>query len=231
MLEILKTPDWKNIVPLQYYLQPLEDAIDAVVKELLKMHKKGPLQCKYFIEKNEELMKLVCDMVRKDVTAQWLAGNELKRDQFKFMYKCQKILYDSALRDYLIADKKKSFRVLNDVLPMIIAFESLLVIRDIEDNKLADALKEKTKAARRVALFGEQDEDEKQQEEAENIAMKHNTQQLGKKVSVDQDPAATEAMRVKAALDAEIAKYGVSVNSKLIMAVENLDLGVILQRR
>ena len=175
MLEILKTPDWKNIVPLQYYLQPLEDAIDAVVKELLKMHKKGPLQCKYFIEKNEELMKLVCDMVRKDVTAQWLAGNELKRDQFKFMYKCQKILYDSALRDYLIADKKKSFRVLNDVLPMIIAFESLLVIRDIEDNKLADALKEKTKAARRVALFGEQDEDEKQQEEAENIAMKHNT--------------------------------------------------------
>lgn len=69
MLEILKTPDWKNIVPLQYYLQPLEDAIDAVVKELLKMHKKGPLQCKYFIEKNEELMKLICDMVRKDVTA------------------------------------------------------------------------------------------------------------------------------------------------------------------
>lgn len=101
------------------------------------------------------------------------------------MYKCQKILYDSALRDYLIADKKKSFRVLNDVLPMIIAFESLLVIRDIEDNKLKDALKEKTKAARRLALFGEQDEDEKFHEEAENIAMKHQSQQLGQKVKVE----------------------------------------------
>lgn len=146
MLEILKTPNWKDIVPLQYYLQPLEDAIDAVVKELLKMYKKGPLQCKYFIEKNEELMKLICDMVRKDVVAQWLAGNELKRDQFKFMYKCQAIIYQSALKDYLVGDKKKSHRVLNDILPMIIAFESMLIIRDIDDFKLKDALKEKTKA-------------------------------------------------------------------------------------
>lgn len=47
-------------------------------------------------------------------------------------------------------------------------------------------------------------------EEAENIAMKHHAQSLGQKVKVDQDPAATEAMRAKAALDAEIAKYGVS---------------------
>lgn len=67
-------------------------------------------------------MKLIIEMVSRDVTAQWLAGNELKRDQFKFMYKCQKIVYDSALKDYFVATKNKSFRVLNDVLPMIIAF-------------------------------------------------------------------------------------------------------------
>jgi hypothetical protein len=50
------------------------------------MHQEGPLHCKYVIENNEELMKKTCEMVKKDVVAQWLAGDELKQDQFKFIY-------------------------------------------------------------------------------------------------------------------------------------------------
>jgi hypothetical protein len=53
---------------------------------LLKMNEDGILRCKYVIEDNTELMEKTITMVQKDITAQWLAGDELKQDQFKFIY-------------------------------------------------------------------------------------------------------------------------------------------------
>lgn len=47
---------------------------------LLKMHKLGVLRCHYIIEKNEDLMKDVIEMVKLDNIAQWLTGDELKQD-------------------------------------------------------------------------------------------------------------------------------------------------------
>jgi hypothetical protein len=44
-------------------------------------------------------------MLQKDYTAQWLAGDELKQDQFKFIYNIVKIIYDSALRDHLLNEE------------------------------------------------------------------------------------------------------------------------------
>jgi len=180
------------------------------------MFKGGPLQCHYFIEKNKELMKLICDMVRKDVSAQWLAGNNLKQDQFKFMYSCQKIIYNSALKDYLVADKKKSFRILNDILPMLIAYNSLLNVRDIDDKKESDVVKGKQKAERRAALYGDDKEEENKYEEAENIAIKHHNQALSGNKNVA-DPFASEGMKQKAAIEADIKKYGVSATYLLFL--------------
>jgi hypothetical protein len=80
MLSLLDTPGWKNETPLAFYLTPLADSLKDVRDCLLKMHSEGPLHCKYIIENNEELMKKACEMVKKDVVAQWLAGDELKQD-------------------------------------------------------------------------------------------------------------------------------------------------------
>lgn len=71
-------------------------------------------------------------MVSKDHTAQWLAGDELKQDQFKFMYKVMKIIYDSALRDLMLNDDQK---VIDDVLPSLAAYEALLLIKGIIETK------------------------------------------------------------------------------------------------
>ena len=54
--------------------------MDQVTKELLHMHKLGVLRIKYKIEENEELERLIIEMVKKDNLAQWLAGDQLKRD-------------------------------------------------------------------------------------------------------------------------------------------------------
>lgn len=61
-------------------MTPLKDALKAVVDELLEMNKKGPLRCKYIIEKNDELVAKTFTLIKEDVTVQWLAGDELKRD-------------------------------------------------------------------------------------------------------------------------------------------------------
>ena len=36
-----------------------------------------------------------------------LAGDEVKRDQFKFIYNTMKVIYDSALKDYFLSDDPK----------------------------------------------------------------------------------------------------------------------------
>ena len=58
---------------------------------------------KYIIENNVELQKETMNMVKKDGQAQWLVGDELKQDQFRFFYDTTKIIYDSVLREKLVA--------------------------------------------------------------------------------------------------------------------------------
>jgi hypothetical protein len=53
-------------------------------------------------------------MVKSDVITQWLVGDELKQDQFNFIYESVKIVYDSAVRDKLIAGDKE---LIEDTLP------------------------------------------------------------------------------------------------------------------
>lgn len=71
-------------------------------------------------------------MVQKDNTAQWLAGDELKQDQFKFMYNVMKIIYDSALKDLLLNEDQK---VVDNVLPSLASYQALLLIKGILDTK------------------------------------------------------------------------------------------------
>lgn len=86
------------------------------------MYKDGPLHCKYVIEDNQELQEKTIAMVQKDVTAQWLAGDELKQDQFKFLYQTMRIMYLSALKDLLLAEDQ---RVIEVVLPNLAAFRAI----------------------------------------------------------------------------------------------------------
>ena len=44
------------------------------------MHAAGVLFTKYIVENNLELKNDVKDMIKKDVKAQWLVGDELKQD-------------------------------------------------------------------------------------------------------------------------------------------------------
>mmetsp|Transcript_38382 Transcript_38382/g.36750 ORF Transcript_38382/g.36750 Transcript_38382/m.36750 type:complete len:89 (-) Transcript_38382:828-1094(-) len=87
------------------------------------MHKMGIVRCKYIIEHNAVLMAKTIHMVKMDLTAQWLAGDDLKQDQFKFIYKVMKIVYDSALKDYMLQDDQ---RVIETVIPNLAAYHALL---------------------------------------------------------------------------------------------------------
>ena len=62
------------------------------------MNQEGILRCRYIIEENEELQNKVLHMVKMDGIAQWLAGDELKRDSFKFLYSTMEIAYDCAFK-------------------------------------------------------------------------------------------------------------------------------------
>jgi 3-methyladenine DNA glycosylase AlkC len=151
MLSLLETPNWKNETPLAFYLTPLADQLKDVRDCLLKMHQEGPLHCKYVIENNEDLMKKTCEMVKKDVVAQWLAGDELKQDQFKFIYQTVRIMYMSALKPLVLADDK---RIIETILPNLVAFRAIRQSKDILIRKKVDTKKDMEKVERMLKTGG-----------------------------------------------------------------------------
>ena len=85
-------------------------------------------------------------MVKKDYLAQWLVGDHLKQDQFRFFYDTTKIIYDSALRDKMLQTNNDV--IIKQVLPQLIAYKSILVIRNIQLKKAAEIKKEREKLER-----------------------------------------------------------------------------------
>lgn len=64
MLKTMKIPNWRNIRPFEFYMSVMFDKIKAVRDKLLEMHKLGHLRCKYKIEDNKEMAKLMEDMCK-----------------------------------------------------------------------------------------------------------------------------------------------------------------------
>lgn len=91
-----------------------------------------------------------------------LAGDEVKRDQFKFIYNTMKVIYDSALKDYFLSDDPK---VHDTVVPQLVAYHSLLLIKNIQETKDLEKKKELEKLERegKKVTFaeGEHQEEEK----------------------------------------------------------------------
>jgi hypothetical protein len=85
------------------------------------------------------------DMVKRDNTAQWLAGDDLKKDQFRFIYQTMLIMYRSALKQQLLAEDK---RVLEVVLPNLVAFRAIKHGKEILIKKKNDVRKEQEKMER-----------------------------------------------------------------------------------
>jgi hypothetical protein len=139
MMTTLKIENWKNIRPFDYQLTPMLAAVNKVRDSLREMDRLGPLRIKYVIESNKELGEEIEAMVKKDNIVQVLVGDELKQDQFRFFYDTVKIIYDSALQEKLVGMKKlKEKDIEETVIPELIAYHSIMRIRNIQMKKAAE---------------------------------------------------------------------------------------------
>ena len=108
-LDLLAIDGWDQSPPLKFYLDPLLQAYTVLVKELRRMHEAGPLRCSYYVERNLEMTKGIFELVRQFNITKILMGDELKRDQFKFIYMVHDKVYKSALKDlYLNPDARSN---------------------------------------------------------------------------------------------------------------------------
>ena len=71
--------------------------------------------------------------------------DQLKQDQFNFMYETCKVLYDTAVRDKFLANDAT---VLDSVLPKLLAYRSVMVIRNIKLKQAAECKKLREKMER-----------------------------------------------------------------------------------
>jgi len=56
-------------------------------------------------------------------------GTDLKKDQFIFFYETYKVVYDSVLKEQLLNSDPK---IMDSIIPKLVAFRSLLCIRNIQ---------------------------------------------------------------------------------------------------
>ena len=112
----------------------------------------------------------------------------------------------SALKDYYLNLDRKvdNSRIINDTIPRLTVFKAMLTIRDIDDRKEADRIKDIEKQARKEALglIPEPEEEVKEEE-----VKKSKTTGKKKKV-VEPDPEELERIRLKEEFEKELAKYG-----------------------
>ena len=121
ILEILDIPKWREIPPFAFYLQPMQDFFDDLVNELRGMNKAGPLHCSYYVEKNYQMSVKIMRLVQEYNVVAWLVGDELKRDQFRFIYEIHDKIFNSALKDIYL-NNKSSMATLQGVVPELTVF-------------------------------------------------------------------------------------------------------------
>ena len=124
-------------------------------------------------------------------------------------------MYKSALRScYLKWDHKdkECEKIISVVIPELTVLKAMLTIRDIENRKAADKLKEEQKKARR-AMYGEDAEEEEEKEDPvlkAAMATMTSTMKSGKKKKmVEIDPEELERLRAEHAFQQELKQYGV----------------------
>mmetsp|Transcript_46190 Transcript_46190/g.61151 ORF Transcript_46190/g.61151 Transcript_46190/m.61151 type:complete len:529 (+) Transcript_46190:35-1621(+) len=202
ILELLELEGWEEVPPLRFYFEPLQKAYRELVKVLRDMHKAGPLHCSYYVERNLAMTKKIYELVRQYNIVGILAGDELKRDQFKFIYKIHDMVYSCALKDYYLTSAPNSV-VRETVIPELTVFFTMLHVRDIDDKKRSDDLKKKKKAEERAALGLSEEEEE---ELKLDLPTQPTTKKGKKKVEVD--PEIIEQARIAALFKRELARYG-----------------------
>lgn len=69
------------------------------------MHKLGPLRVSYYCERNTEMSRKIIALMREYNIVKWLCGDDLKRDQFRFMFDIMDKIYNSALRTMFVNPK------------------------------------------------------------------------------------------------------------------------------
>lgn len=108
------------------------------------MQKRGKLQVRYNIPLNDSMHDKICKTIEQDVRVQWLAATPLKRDQFKFLYEIQDIVYKCVIRQEFLTlpfddlDKLYRDKVFIQVIPQLTVLKAMLRIRDIDDKKKMD---------------------------------------------------------------------------------------------
>ena len=142
------------------------------------------------------------ELVRHYNIVKILAGDALKRDQFKFIFSVHNLIYNSALKDTYL-NTQQNAAVIQTVIPEMTVFKTMLHIRDIDDRKAADILKKKTKAEERAALGLSEEEEEELKLELPPQPVTKN-----KKKKVEIDPEVIEAAKVAALFKKELATYG-----------------------
>lgn len=143
---------------------------------------------------------------------QKIAGDDLKRDQFKFLYNVHDVIFNTCLKDtYLAADMTKIHPVVEDVIPQLTVFHAMLRIRDIDDKKAADAAIEAEKHERRVK-FGIPDPIDEEEEKMDIPLNDAQKKALKRGKKVEYEPEQIAEWKAKIAREKEMATYGVSTS-------------------
>lgn len=131
---------WESNPFEKSYIYPLQEALNKMKANLIKLYSLGFDFWKQPIAENRKFLKDVTSLVEKEELAEYLLGNILSREQTNFIYKICMHLHNSKAKESLL---NKDTKLLDRTLPQLTILRSMVRTNKIFEEKKADIINNK----------------------------------------------------------------------------------------
>jgi len=134
---------WQSNRVQRFFIIPLFNSWNKLRSNLVKHFTRGEDFWMIPLNLNADFFADTNELIEKELLAERILGNQLKRDQLDFMYKTVDYIYKSHAKEKLL---NKEAGIVEHTIPRLIIFNYLDNIVRINAEKKAALLKEKAKA-------------------------------------------------------------------------------------
>jgi hypothetical protein len=161
-----KIRDWEHNRIQRYFIQPLYETWVNLRKEMNRLYVFGPNHWVTPLGENVEMVAIINHLIAQELIAERVIGSELKRDQLNFIFNTILYIFNTPVKEKLLADAPDNEIVIEHVIPKLTVLRYLDHIVKITKAKRADVLKQERmqeyaigKNAAKNALVNQENED------------------------------------------------------------------------
>jgi len=133
---------WEENKIQKYFLQPMFQTWVDLRKEMNRLYTFGENHWVIPLGENVDMVKLINQLIDQELIAERMVGSDLKRDQINFLFNTILYIFNTPVKEKLLADAPDNEIVIEHVIPKLTILRYLNHIVRITKAKKADVFKQ-----------------------------------------------------------------------------------------